>query len=327
MIKIGVDGGDYQPHGRVTNGIQRVASSFLSETLKIKDKNLFFDYYYFGGEKNPANKRNFSFFKLPQRFFSSIFLPLSLIKNNDNIFLGFSGSIPYWLKYFPIKKILFIYDLGFIKYPSLYPNHNRLIRQTISSINRADKIIVLSDYIRADLLKMFPQLSQKKIIKIYAGVDHIKKVKPAKIKIELGSYLLYVGLIKSSKNIAGLIKYFAKLPNQALKLVLIGKKEGNHFQEVLALPEYQLNKKRVHFLEHVSDEELVAYYQGAQEILNFSFEEGFCYPILEAMALGKKTTTNDLPLYQEFKKYFKIGEIPENFTWKHFTKELLAIFR
>ncbi len=327
MIKVGLDAGDYSPGSRVENGIQRIVASFLKEISNTKNKNFFFDYYYFDNKNNSLRRSNFSFNKLPRRFFASFFLPLNIIKNKDHVFLALSGHIPFWLQFAPVKKILFIYDLGFIKYPQFYPNWKRLTKQTVRSIDLADKIIVLSDYVRADLLRMFPCLKSKKIIRIYSGIDHIKKVKPAKIKRELGPYLLYVGVIKPSKNIAGLIKYFAQLPDKTLKLVLIGKKEKDYYREIITSSDCQLVKNRLLFLEGVSDQELTAYYRDAQEVLNFSQEEGFCYPVLEALALGKKTTTNDLPLYQEFKKYFKTPGIPEIFTWKHFTRQLLAIIR
>ena len=104
------------------------------------------------------------------------------------------------------------------------------------------------------------------------------------------------------------------------------------------------------FLQSVSDQELTSYYVCAMAILNTSYEEGFCYPVVEALYLGKTVIVNDLSIYKEFTPYFKrlrmttsgedfvrqmvlLAKQPINntlvkqelFTWEHFTKEVLRL--
>ncbi len=78
---------------------------------------------------------------------------------------------------------------------------------------------------------------------------------------------------------------------------MIGKKEDDYFNKIK-------KSDRVVFLESLSDSELAIYYQNAKAILNFSYEEGFCFPVLEGLSFGRRVIVNNLPLYSEFKQYF-----------------------
>jgi len=103
-------------------------------------------------------------------------------------------------------------------------------------------------------------------------------------------FVLYVGDVNYNKNIPGLIKAFAEIKNQNLKLVLVGKaflnKEIKETQEILELVKSLGLEKRVIFLGWVSPEELVAIYNQATVYCQASFYEGFGLPVLEAMACG-----------------------------------------
>jgi glycosyltransferase involved in cell wall biosynthesis len=334
MIKIGIDGGDFLPGSTVNSGIKRVVNSFIHECKKLK-KQFLIDYYYFGN----------SF------LFSSFFLPINVIRSNDDVFLGFSGNIPALLKWTKVKKILFIYDFGFYKYPHLYKNSPRLIANTNSSVRIADKIIVFSDYVKQELVKRFPYLNKNQVVRIYAGINHLRdSITNNKSLITHNNYFLYVGVIKPTKNIELLIRCFNdfidKTHDKKHQLILIGKKGDYH-------PGKIKYSNRVVFLENLTDEELVSYYQNAKAVLNFSYDEGFCFPVLEGLSFGKPVIVNNLPLYSEFLKYFPNLIITETysqvvdsminclkqkninltikinplFAWRHFTAQLLKVIQ
>lgn len=315
------------PGGVVKSGINRLVDSFLKEIQNMKNSKLFFNYYYFEANEIAAprptaglamtkwaGKRIF-FKKLPRRFYGSLFLPLNTLIDDNDIFLGFSGYIPYLLSRTKIKKIVFLYDLGFLKYPKFYPTSKKLIINTAKAIESADKVVVLSDYAKEEITDRFPQ-AKRKIVRIYAGANHLmRKDNSPMIRIieaerhsSLKDFFLYVGVIKPIKNIEKLCKIFGEFIRlkkyKKYRLVLIGKKEEEYFEKLTESGTYREIKSKIEFLEDVLDEELIEYYINSTALLNFSHEEGLCFPVLEALSLGKKVIVNDLVIYREFKKHF-----------------------
>jgi|GEM_PF-1423594 len=354
MKKIAVDGGNLIPYQNVSNGIERVVDSFIREFCQKGFKNYSLNYYYFNNNPPKIIKRhNLTLRKLPMKFFASVFLPINLTANQDKIFLGFSGYISALTNLSGVKKILFLYDLGFIKYPQYYKNAQRLRERTNHAIYCADKIVVLSEHAKKELLASFPRIKNSKVIRIYSGIDHLSRF--SKTAIKKGKYFLFVGMIRPSKNIEALIKYFQVfLQNSAdkqFKLILVGKSEAAYQKKILKMLESLKLKKHVKFVGNVSDRKLSAYYRHACAVVNSSYEEGFCFPVLEGLAMGKTVIVNNLPIYKEYRKYFdnlqiakdekeftlfmqkaaeekksrRKSQIAPSFTWKNFTKELLEV--
>ncbi len=101
-------------------------------------------------------------------------------------------------------------------------------------------------------------------------------------------FILYVGSLKTHKNLKGLIKTFSLLVDRGyddLDLVIVGGKSDVK-QLCIAHPQIQ-NKLR--FVGHVSDEELPFFYRRAKLFVFPSFYEGFGFPPLEAMSSGCPT--------------------------------------
>lgn len=312
IVKIGIDGGDFVPFSQVKSGIQRLVDSFLKEISQKKPNNFLFNYYYFG-KKTESQIERIRFKKLPRRLFSSLFLPFYFKKDGNQIFLGFSGFLPPLINSPKVKKIIFLYDLGFLKYPKLYTYPQKLINNTLNVIKNADKIIVLSKYAKRELINRIYSLEEEKIIHLYPGTDHFKK-NIDQISInriiekKLKNYFLFVGVIKPIKNIERLLRIFSRFLKVSKKdddLILIGEKEKGYFNKLLKSREYQKIKERIKFLGNVSESELVNYYLNATAVVNFSRDEGFCFPVFEALSLGKKVVVNNLPIYYEFEDKFE----------------------
>ena len=353
-MRIAVDGGNYNPENGVKSGIQRLIDSLLEQIQKINDQEISINYYYFGeGRFQPTV--NINPVKLPAAFFGNMHLPLNVIKDRNEAFLGFSGFLPTALYLTKIKKVLFLHDLGFIKFPKLYSNPKKIIEDTKRSIRQADKIVVFSDTVKKDIMSTYASMiEQNKITRIYAGADHLLRYRNhIGSKPSQGNYFLYVGVVKPVKNIEKLFllfqEFIAKKSNENFKLILIGPHEEEYFKKITNLPLYNQIKNNVYFIEDVSDSLLAQYYLHATCVLNFSQEEGFCYPVLEALAFGKPTIVNNLLIYKEYRKYFKnllIGssdkqiiklmenakknksnkaKLPEIFMWSNFTSSLLKV--
>ncbi len=306
LIRIGIDGGDFVSFGKVDSGIKRIVDSFLREIGKLKSEDYIFNYYYFGKSELKKKVANINFIRLPEKFFASIFLPIQFIKDRNSLFLGFSGYLPSLISLINTKRVVFLYDLGFIKYPQFYSNPKKLKNNLTRVMKLADKIITLSDYSKKQITKYF-SADEKKIVRLYPGLDHFagKNLINQLIKFK---YFLYVGVIKPIKNIEGLFKRFYQFlqlsPEKKYYLILIGEKEEEYFNSLLTNGDYKKIKRKVIFLNNISDDELVNYYLKATALLNFSHEEGFCFPVLEALSFGKKAIVNDLPIYHEFEDKF-----------------------
>ena len=167
-------------------------------------------------------------------------------------------------------------------------------------------------------------------------------------------FFLYVGVIKAAKNIKLLLQYFSEFLSKSeeknTKLILIGSKEEKYYQKICQSSLCRKIQANLIFLDKVSDKELVHYYLNCQALLNVSHEEGFCYPVIEALCLGRHVIVNDIPLYREFKPYFPSLHIEKNkesfiismeksvkhmnhpiktfkspFVWSKFARELLQV--
>ena len=359
IIRVGIDGGNFIPFSPVKSGIQRIVDSFLKEISHLKNNDFIFNYYYFSKEKTESQFEKINFKRLPQRLFASFFLPFYFQKDKNDFFLGFSGYLPPLITLTNAKKIIFLYDIGFIKYPQFYFNHQKLRKMVLRAIKFADRIVTLSNYAKEQIEKYFFVNERKKIVSLYPGVDHLLGKNSVNQLIKF-KYFLYVGVIKPIKKIDRIFKTFyyflREEKNKDFRLVLIGQKEKEYFNKLRADPYYLQLKEEIIFKENVSDAELVNYYHNAVALLNFSYEEGFCFPVFEALSLGKKVIVNNLVIYREFEDRFDNLLIGENekeivqlmieaakihhqrlldrklsfksfFTWENFVQRLLKITR
>jgi glycosyltransferase involved in cell wall biosynthesis len=102
--------------------------------------------------------------------------------------------------------------------------------------------------------------------------------------------LLFVGRIIPNKRIDDVIRWFHAYQtffNPRSRLLLVGSHGG--FESYLAMLHHfiaRLGVTDVHFRGHVSNEELVAYYELADVFLCASEHEGFCVPLIEAFHMG-----------------------------------------
>jgi glycosyltransferase involved in cell wall biosynthesis len=98
--------------------------------------------------------------------------------------------------------------------------------------------------------------------------------------------ILFVGRVIANKKIEDLIRFFHayhSFYNPRSRLLIVGAQSG--FERYLASLNQlvaSLGAEQVHFIGHVSDEELVAFYESADLFLCASEHEGFCVPLVEA---------------------------------------------
>jgi len=130
------------------------------------------------------------------------------------------------------------------------------------------------------------------------NVSQCRKELGKKFKIDMNSgYILHVGGNQFYKNRKGVIKIFnswRETFNHNFPLIMIGPEPTN---ALLTLQEKSKYKDDIHFFSNVIDEDLKLAYQGATVFLFPSLEEGFGWPIAEAMASGCPViTTGEAPM-------------------------------
>lgn len=170
------------------------------------------------------------------------------------------------------RFIITVHDLAFMRYPAyIEPKNLKFLQDELpSSLERAHRIIAVSNFTKKELIELF-NVPEKKIAVIYEGVRAVNVQGQA---LKKGDYILCVSTVEPRKNIEGLIKA-AHLCN--VKLVVAGQKG------------WLVNIKpqdNVIFTGYVKEEELHVLYRNARAFVFPSFYEGFGLPPLEAMAYG-----------------------------------------
>lgn len=102
---------------------------------------------------------------------------------------------------------------------------------------------------------------------------------------------LFVGRVARNKRqdqVMQVFDYYYRQINRYSRLFLIGSVENDpdYFQEVEELRQGIMSREQIVFTSKVSDEILRTYYRAADVFVCASEHEGFCVPIVEAMAYG-----------------------------------------
>jgi glycosyltransferase involved in cell wall biosynthesis len=119
-----------------------------------------------------------------------------------------------------------------------------------------------------------------------------------KLKISLSEgYIMHIGGNQYYKNRNGIIEIYDSWRNindKKIPMIMIGSEPSD---DLSALRQKSLFKEDIHFISNLSDEFINSAYSGAICLLFPSLDEGFGWPIAEAMASGCLViTTNKSPM-------------------------------
>jgi len=218
---------------------------------------------------------------------SSLVKRLSLGKPRPDVLFTPSHYGPVFCR---LPLIISVMDLGFLRWQDQFKKIDllQLKHWTKWSVRKANRIIAISQSTKNDLIKTYG-VEEEKVVVAYPGYLRSEKpdkdLKPKKIKIK-GRYLLFLGTLKPSKNIEGLIEAFKLLTADDqfsdISLVIAGKK-GWLYRSIFEKVKQSGLERRVVFTGFVSDKEAEALMKGAKVFIIPSFWEGFGIPALEAM--------------------------------------------
>lgn len=220
------------------------------------------------------------------------------------IFHGLSGELPLKWNAKPIKKIVTIHDLIFLRFPQYYTFFDRKIHfwKFKKSTEKADLIIAISEQTKRDIVE-FLKIPEEKIRVVYQGCHQAFKdhqsdefLNSVKEKFQLPDrFILNVGTIEPRKNLLNIVK---AINETEIPLVVVGKKT-KYFNKVQNFLRKNKFENQVHFLENVSMNELAAIYKLADVFVYPSFFEGFGIPVIEALFSKTPVITSNLSCLPE----------------------------
>lgn len=171
-------------------------------------------------------------------------------------------------------------------------------RQQINSIANAncDRYLSASAYSMRELVAEGASESKSFVVPPFHQIDRLRSVQAdRKVLTAYGdskTNICMVGRVAPNKGHPALIAAFAAYHheyNSESRLIIIGKEETRlrQYSPLLREMAHRLKiKDAVVFAGEVSEAALKAYYQTAHAFMITSEHEGFCVPLIEAMAMG-----------------------------------------
>jgi glycosyltransferase involved in cell wall biosynthesis len=160
-------------------------------------------------------------------------------------------------------------------------------RELRAYADRCDLALGDSEFNRLDLEALgFPRTGVLPVVPDFSHLDREPNRFVADLFDDEWTNILFVGRVIANKKIEDLIRFFHAYHTQfnpRSRLLIVGM--YNLFERYLAGLTHmtaELGLSHVHFTGHISNEELVAYYEIADLFLCASEHEGFCVPLIEA---------------------------------------------
>ncbi|MBD2260794.1 glycosyltransferase family 1 protein [Pseudanabaena sp. FACHB-2040] len=216
--------------------------------------------------------------------------------------------LPENIKAANIPRILTIYDLAPILYPTLCSKRTvQQFNRIIASIDiHRDWIVCISEATKRDFCEYTGMSSDRVFVASLAASTRFQPIPPSDAARQVlnhyniadAPYLLSLATLEPRKNLKFLIRCFSKLilenPSIDLQLVLVGIsgwKNKGIFQEAKTRPELA---ERIVFTGFLPDQDLSTIYSGALAFAYPSLYEGFGLPPLEAMRCGVPVITSNV---------------------------------
>lgn len=191
-----------------------------------------------------------------------------------------------------VPQIATIHDLNFEHYPKDLPWLVSFYFRTFfpKFARKAKHILTVSNFSKKDIVDTYG-IPSNKISVVYNGIsDEFRALSTDEINetrhqyANGNPYFLFVGSLHPRKNIKRLVEAYAEfsLTNSEIDLVIVGNAMWKQ-EEFNLTPE---TKERIHFLGHLSTNELSRVSGAAFALSYVPYFEGFGIPLVEAMRCG-----------------------------------------
>jgi len=224
--------------------------------------------------------------------------------------------------------VTMIHDAMPKRLPPGVANHTKLLHaMTWLNAKLASKIVTVSSWSKQDLVKIYG-LDPEKVEVVYNGYDKRFYNQIAPYPEAIGAllarygirrpYVLHHGMVQLRKNIHRLIQAWDRLMERNktfdAQLVLAGPMGLGH-EQILKIREASPNRDRIILTGTLPDAELASLIKNAFLCVIPSLYEGFCLPLVEAMACGIPTVASNASCIPEISggvlEYFDPHSIEE----------------
>jgi len=164
-------------------------------------------------------------------------------------------------------------------------------------LSHARRIVVPSDAVAAELVRL-PGVAPERVVRIYPMLPALEQAGDAPLPdAARGRYVLSVGTLEPRKNLDRLLEaHRLAWPRVRQPLLLVG---AYGWRQGALLARVRASEGRVRWLGRVDDATLALLYRRATAVVQVSLEEGFDYPVAEALSLGAPVVLSDLPVHRE----------------------------
>ena len=199
------------------------------------------------------------------------------------------------------RNVLTIHDMTSFSNPEWHTplRSSRPYRQAVEmSIRKADLVLVPSGYVRQAVLGHVRDLPPDSVRVVPWGLSpefracEQQESQAVLERLALPKrFVLFVGTVEPRKNLAGLLRAFELLTDrhEVPEHLVIAGSAGWGMKEFMRRAGNGRTDGRIHYLGYVPQKALPHLYAGARLFVYPSFEEGFGFPPLEAMACGTPT--------------------------------------
>ena len=181
------------------------------------------------------------------------------------------------------NQALTIHDLSPLEHPEWFRKSFAMwYRLFLPMLARQVRVIFTpTEHVKQKVLRRF---SAKRVIVTPNGVDTTKFHPEAQQKTYEfpRKYILFVGSLQPRKNITGLMQAWHTLKDEFTDTWLVIAGEAGHVFRIVKF----FGDERIRFMNYVSEVDLPGLYARSELLILPSFDEGFGFPVIEAMACG-----------------------------------------
>ena len=165
------------------------------------------------------------------------------------------------------------------------------------SLKISNKIITVSNNSKKSIIKYFPW-SEKKIAVNYHGLS--KNFLNVKINHNKKKYFMFIGGRNSYKNYNLLLNAFSKICKEfsEWKIIVIGENSRTIENEKIEYKNLGIEKNVIDY-GIVDEKELIKLLSQSSALVIPSLNEGFNFPLLEALAVGCPVLSSNIPVSKE----------------------------
>ncbi len=217
-------------------------------------------------------------------------IPRILKKLKPDVFLSFDGHLSIKTD---VPTAYVLHDLAYLHYPNEIPHtvlrfYQKFIPQYI---DRADRIVSVSEHGKKDILKHFTHIQADTIDIVGNAARSIFKPLSITASKEIRKqyangqkYFFYVGAVQPRKNISRLIQAFDVFAKEHpdCQLLIVGRSAWKT-EQIRKTHTESTHKDKIHFLGYVEDKTMAKLMASATAFVYPSLFEGFGVPVLEAM--------------------------------------------